>query len=154
MLSFVFCGCSRKANNKLRIAERWEILCTDTFEVYAKGITDAPLSFNIDRWHKFEEDAGNRYLILNITFTNKKSFNSEAPIGPLMIVVNGSNFYYNSIYFKEQNPTYWCKFNLPLSPLAPSTINLVYKVPRIISGELFYFPNEHSCIRLGNINYN
>jgi hypothetical protein len=100
-----------------------------------------------------EAGAGNKFLVIDITFKNTDNESRMVLDGELHINYQGKDFNYDKAETIVQEG--YGLFLDQLNPLVSKTTKLVYKIPNEITGTAYYSParaDNDEQINLGNIN--
>jgi len=116
-------------------------LRTDYFEI---SLNKVWIDSKIKTGNQFSDlgpEAGNKFLIINITFKNIDNESRLFSVGSVFI------YYNNKIYEFDNTETIlaegWGSFFDQLNPLISKTTNLVYKIPSEIKGNAVWIPGRN-----------
>jgi len=129
-----------------------EVLKTDYFAVRVNKVS-VKNSVTIDGYgiSDLKADADNKYLIINVTFKNTDNESRMIVDGNVLINYNGKDYTFDKseVVLAEG----WGLFLDQINPLTSKTTNLVYKIPKELTGTAYYNPGRSGSdvIMLGNL---
>lgn len=143
---------SVEAEKKPAVTKVGEALATRYFEV---TVNEVSLADEIDTGNRFSSKAaseGNKFLVINATFKNTDEESRTITSGSVWINYNGKDY-----EFDKAEPIMadgWGLIMKRINPLTSVTTNLVYEIPKEITGTAYFQPgrsNKDELIVLGNL---
>jgi hypothetical protein len=149
LLAFIFTGCSGNSSNEsgnaANIAKKYpgigETVKTGYFEVKVNSAKFYKFITAREGLINFKKDAKDRYLLLGITIKNTdKEARTIFDAGPIMINFNNKEYSFDRP--EPTNAEGWGLSAEPINPAESKTTFLVYKIPREMTGEVFWRPDK------------
>lgn len=139
----------KKSSTEVAIGQT---LKTEYFDVTV-GSAKASKSVRIDEIQNLEQEAGNKYLVFDVTLKNTDSESRMMFDGEVIIKANGKEYKY-----EVPEPVFsdgWGMIMDNINPLVTKKTKLVYKIPDELKGTAYYHParsDDDQVINLGPIN--
>lgn len=129
-----------------------QTLKTHYFDVTVNGVKTVKKISDPNGILNTEAGAGNKFLIIDITFKNTDNESRMVFDGELHVNYQGKDYNYD----KAEEPLLegYGLFLEQLNPLVSKTTKLVYKIPEEVNGSAYYIParaDNDDKIDLGNI---
>jgi len=130
-----------------------QTLKTDYFDVTVNGVKTVKKISDPGGFMNTNAEAGNKFLVIDVTFKNTDNESRMVLDGDLHINYNGKDYNYDKAETLMIDG--YGLFLDQLNPLVSKTTKLVYKIPEEVTGNAYYAParaDSDDKIDLGNIN--
>jgi hypothetical protein len=129
-----------------------QTLKTTYFDVTVNGVKTVKKISDPSGYLTTDAEAGNKFLVIDITFKNTDDESRVVLDGDLHINYNGKDYNFDKAETIMQEG--YGLILEQLNPLVSKTTKLVYKIPEEVSGSAYYVParaDSDDKIDLGNI---
>jgi hypothetical protein len=130
-----------------------QVLITRYFNVKVNKVSEHNMIYTGNQFSDLKAEPGSAYLVINATFKNIDNESRMITDGSLWIDYNGRKYEYDKS--ETIMAEGWGLFLDQINPLLSKTTNIVYKIPRELSGPIYWNPgraNKDAVIFLGNLN--
>lgn len=118
------------------------VLTTDYFDVQVNEVSIKQSVLTGNEFANIKQEAGNKFLIFNITFKNIDNESRMFEEGEVVINYNAKDYRFDKSETVMADG--WGTFLDQINPLTSKTTNIVYKIPEEIQGKVYWKPGRNS----------
>ena len=126
-----------------KIVSTDNVMTTNYFEIQVNKVSVKKSVITGNQFANIKQQAGNKFLIFNITFKNIDNESRMFEEGEVVINYNGKDYRFDKSETVMADG--WGTFLDQINPLTSKSTNLVFKIPDEIQGKVYWKPGRNSA---------